>query len=384
MTNIGIITQSHFPALGGEQIFNHNLATELHNQNIVQPTVICSPIKNINHKNLYDYNCFPSKNFSYLTNWLYNKNINYIVQKRNVKLLHGSMLHGGGFSALKYGKKYNIPTLAVSHGSDVQSVPEIGYGAINSKYANNVIEVIENIDHLVAVSKMNMKNMVQLGADPDKITVINNGINLKPVENLKIENIRGNFNCDDEDFLITFVGRNSPIKRVSLLFKALKILKEYKKIKCVIVGPEGDMKDLIIENQIMDKVILLGTIPKKFQAGDHLPHGDLINIYKNSNIYISTSYAEAFGGTALEALACGTPIICGKYHGINDVVKNGFNGYMMKNDEPEELANIILTLYKEKNYYKSIRKKIQNTVRHLDWPLVAERYTKLYQKLIIN
>ena len=122
------------------------------------------------------------------------------------------MLHGGGFSALKYGKKYNIPTLAVSHGSDVQSVPEIGYGAINSKYANNVIKVIENIDHLVAVSKINMQNMVQLGADPDKITVINNGINLKPVDNLKIENIRGSFNSDDEDFLITFVGRNSPIK----------------------------------------------------------------------------------------------------------------------------------------------------------------------------
>ena len=144
------------------------------------------------------------------------------------------------------------------------------------------------------------------------------------------------------------------------------------------------MKDLIIENKIMDKVILLGTIPRKFQAGDYLPHRDLINIYKNSNLYISTSYVEAFGGTALEVLACGTPIICNKYNGINDVLKNGINGYLMKNDEPEELADIILTLYKEKDYFKSIRKKIQSTVRHLDWPLVAERYTKLYQKLIIN
>ena len=66
------------------------------------------------------------------------------------------------------------------------------------------------------------------------------------------------------------------------------------------------------------------------------------------------------------------------------MLKNGINGYLMKNDEPEELADIILTLYKEKDYFKSIRKKIQSTVRHLDWPLVAERYTKLYQKLIIN
>ena len=226
MINIGIIAQSHFPVLGGEQIVNHNLATELHNQNIFRPNVICSPMKNINYKNLYDYNCFPSKSFSYFTNWLYNKNIENIIQRKNIKLLHGSMLHGGGFSALKYGKKYNIPTLAVSHGSDVQSVPEIGYGAINSKYANNVIKVIENVDHLIAVSKTNMKSMVQLGADPGKITIINNGINLKPLNSLKMENIRGTFDCDDEDFLITFVGRNAPIKRVSLLFKALNKLKK--------------------------------------------------------------------------------------------------------------------------------------------------------------
>ena len=45
MINIGIIAQSHFPVLGGEQIVNHNLATELHNQNIFRPNVICSPMK---------------------------------------------------------------------------------------------------------------------------------------------------------------------------------------------------------------------------------------------------------------------------------------------------------------------------------------------------
>ena len=45
------------------------------------------------------------------------------------------------------------------------------------------------------------------------------------------------------------------------------------------------MKDLIIENKIMDKVILLGTIPRKFQAGDYLPHRDLINIYKKTQIF---------------------------------------------------------------------------------------------------
>ena len=144
------------------------------------------------------------------------------------------------------------------------------------------------------------------------------------------------------------------------------------------------MKDLIIKNEIIDKVILLGSIPKKFRVGDSLPHRDLINIYKNSNLYVSTSYLEAFGLTALEALACGTPIICNKYHGINDVLKKGVNGNLLESDKPEDLANIILSFYKNKDYFKSIRKKIQSTVKHLDWPLVAERYIKLYQKLIIN
>ncbi len=384
MINIAIITQAHFPSLGGEQIVNHCLATRLHNQNFIQPNVICSPIKNVDHKSFYDYNCFPSKNFSYLTNWLYERKIKYIIQTKNIKLLHGSMLHGGGFSALKYGKKYNIPSLAVSHGSDIQSVPEIGYGALNTKYANKIIEVIEGIDHLVAVSKINMQNMIQLGAKPEKITVINNGINLEVISNLKMEDKRESFNCDDEDFLITFVGRNAPIKRLPLLLKALEKLKEYKKIKCIIIGPKGNIKDLVINHKIEEKVILLGKIPKKFNVGDSLPHRDLINLYKNSNLYISTSYREAFGGTALEAIACGIPIICNKYHGINDVLKKGVNGYLMNSDKPEELANLILKFYKNKNYFKSIKKKIQSTISHLDWPLVSERYTKLYQKLSNN
>ena len=138
-----------------------------------------------------------------------------------IHLLHGQMLHGGGYSALKLGNFFNLPVIAQSHGSDVQLVQEIGYGAqLNELNKIKISKVINQVDSLVAVSSINAENLIELGASIDKISVIHNGLHIDKINKIPFKNQRSKLKTTNEDFLMISVGRNKPVKRMKLLFKA--------------------------------------------------------------------------------------------------------------------------------------------------------------------
>ena len=135
---------------------------------------------------------------------------------------------------------------------------------------------------------------------------------------------------------------------MELLFETLKKLKDYKDIKCLCIGPEENLGQLAEKYDVVDKVVLTGRIPKKNSFDMIQPYSDLINAYRSSNLYISTSYVESFGNAAADALACGIPIIVGKKHGIRDVILEGETGWTMPEETPDSLAELIIDLYKKR------------------------------------
>ena len=383
MINVGIITENHFPMLGGMEIAVHELIKNINVLDEVSASVACSTMPHIPLDFIYPYPCYRSKSFSVLTPYLTRLNQIKMINEQKTNILHGPMLHGGGFAASRLKRKLGIPLVSHSRGSDVQVVPEIGYGALLNKHnLDKIRTTIRWSDKIIAVSSINKKNIVDLGAHPDNVIVIPNGIPIDQINATPVEDFRGRYNLLEDDFVIITVGRNRPIKRMELLFEALKLLKEYKKIKCLCIGPKENLAALAKIFDVQEKVVLAGEIPSGFGQKTKLPHAELINAYKSANLYVSTSYLESFGNSAAEALASGIPIIIGQKHGIQDIILENRTGWIMPKETPQSLAELLLDRYDDKEDMIRMKDEIKKSVSHLTWQNIASETVDLYKSIL--
>jgi glycosyltransferase involved in cell wall biosynthesis len=383
LINLGILTSRHFPHLGGMEFAIHNLSNSLAKKPHMNVFVACATNRNIPPNFEYAYNCNHAKSFSYLTSYLFKHNQKKMIRNNKINILYGPMLHEGGYWAASLGKKFNIPSIVNSRGSDFQYVEKIAYGALlDIDLKKKIKKTLENSTHIVALSKYNAKCLVRLGARPDKISVIHNGILIDEINAIPTKNLRHLWGVGPEDFIITTVGRNAPIKRMNLLFNALKILKEYKEIKCVCIGPKKDLIKTIKEKKLNSKILLLGELPKNKEVLLEPPYSEIINSYRSSDLFISCSYYEAFSNATTDALACGIPVIIGTNHGVGDIIVPSKTGYIMKDESPEELAELIYHCYKSREQLKNSEKEIKKSVSELTWDRISSEYHDLISDII--
>jgi glycosyltransferase involved in cell wall biosynthesis len=105
-------------------------------------------------------------------------------------------------------------------------------------------------------------------------------------------------------------------------------------------------------------------------------------IYSAANVMVVPSTQEAFGQTALEALACGTPVVAFASTGVQDIVNHQHDGFLAKPFEIEDLAEgIAWILEKEDRYLKLCLQARQNAKNKFSVKLQADRYLDIYNNL---
>ena len=365
------------------EFVTHLLAEKLNRLPDINVSVACGTMPEVPFDFQYPYPCYRSKSFSYLTPFLFNGNQGRMIREQEVNILHGPMLHGGGYMTMRWSDKLGIPFVVQSHGADVQIVPEIGYGSLlDPGEKQKILEVLKKAGRIVAVSEIIKGLIVELGVEPSKIAVIYNGIQFEKIQNIPYEDYRKKWGLNDDDFVLITVGRNRPVKRMELLFETLRKLRDYTKIKCLCVGPEENLATLAEKYEITKSIILTGRIPEKNTFYINPPFPELINTYRTANLYVSTSYVESFGSAASDALACGIPIIVGKNHGVREIINEGHTGWVMRKETPEELAEMILSIYNKRDKISQDRFEISKSVEWLTWDYVAEKMIEIYKNVL--
>ncbi len=383
---VGIITANHFPRIGGMEYVTHELARALDKIPETSVAVACSTMRDVSMDFPYPYTLYRAKSFSIFTSYLHQKNMENMIQRERINVLHGQMLHGSGEEAVTIGRKYNLPVIAASHGADLQYVPEIGYGArLQPQLKAKVAFSIKYADKILVLSRFNRDLAIELGASAEKVVIVPNGVLYEEIGAVPFKNVRNEYGLKPDDFVIITVGRNRPIKRMDLLYQALSLIKnEAPAIKCLSVGPKENLAELAGKHGLEDTVILSGPITAQSANGYILPpFPNLINLYRAADLFISVSYMESFNISALDALACGTPILISMKQGIRDVMIEGENGFTLEDETPEGLAEMLLQISRRRFELKEKREKIRQSISHLTWNNVAKRLRKIYRSLLI-
>ncbi len=240
-------------------------------------------------------------------------------------------------------------------------------------------------DVLVAATPAERVQLMWLyGADMRKIRVLPPGVDVDHFHPIPRAEARQAIGVAEGKKLLLFVGRIERLKGLETLLRALALLKnrmgdDVSQICLSIVGGQADdeddedvemarLKSLRQELGLGELVTFLGA---KSQETLHY-------YYAAAEAVVMPSHYESFGMVALEAMACGTPVVASEVGGLAYLVQDGVTGFHAPANDPEELAGKIHLILENDALRQEMSRAAVAYAQQYSWSRIAERICDLY------
>ncbi|TKJ31663.1 MAG: glycosyl transferase family 1 [Chloroflexi bacterium B3_Chlor] len=250
-------------------------------------------------------------------------------------------------------------------------------------------EIMSFADRLIAANPLEKAQMIWLyGADPTKIEVIPCGVDLELFHPIPRDEAKACLEMPQDHRMMLFVGRVEPLKGIDVLIEAMALVLKDKDVLqdevclCIIGGdPDADADSLDREmsrlQRVREKLGIADVVTfhgKRDQ--DTLPYH-----YSAADVCVVPSHYESFGMVALEAMACGTPVIASKVGGLTFTVRDGQTGFLVPSDDQRALADKLSLLLTDGNLRRTMGQQAVQLSKRYSWSIVAEQVVAAYRDL---
>ncbi len=264
---------------------------------------------------------------------------------------------------------YGLPYLISLRGADVPS-EEVKRFARQYKVLRPFVRWLwHDADALVAVS--NGLRDYAFQTTPDlPIEVISNAIELSVFTPLARRN-------GDGPVKLLFVGRFNAFKNVEALIETVGRLKELgvDNFELQLVGDgerRANVERLVIDKKLTKQARFLGWVDRD----------SIVKLYQQADLFVTATTWEGMPNTVLEGMACGLPVVATRASGLEELVREGVNGYLVDINDTVALADRIATLinnpYERRRMGKESRKVAE---QEFAWEYIAEQYVKIYERI---
>ena len=283
--------------------------------------------------------------------------------------VHYAIPHAyAGYMAKKMLKEegINLPIVTTLHGTDITLVGSHPF------YKSAVTFSINKSDAVTSVSQSLKDDTLRLFDITNNIQVVPNFIDLNKY-NHKFTDCQRAMMANDDEKIITHISNFRPVKRIEDVVNIFYNIQKEIPAKLMMVGdgPEKESAELLCKKLgILDKVIFFGK--------SH----EIDKILCFSDLFLLPSDTESFGLAALEAMACGVPVISSNTGGIPEVNVHGVSGFLSNVGDIEDMTKNALYILQNKEILKTFKTNARVEATQFDIHKIVPFYESIYRNVL--
>jgi D-inositol-3-phosphate glycosyltransferase len=243
-------------------------------------------------------------------------------------------------------------------------------------------ELAQQANLLIASTPDEAQELIDgYGADPQRVYVVPPGVDLATFQPMDRTAARREIGYGSGRLLL-FVGRLERLKGVEVAIRALGLLRDrrHDDVRLLILGEdshEGDesekerLKAVASEIGVRDRVDFVGSVA----------HHELPYFYAAADVCVMPSYSESFGLVALEAQACGCPVVASGVSGLRSVVRDEVSGYLIDEHDPAAYAERIGRLLENSELAQQMGRRGRLLAQRFSWTRTADRLDELFEQV---
>lgn len=224
-------------------------------------------------------------------------------------------------------------------------------------------------------------------ANDRKLDIIPPGVDTSHFYPIPSDEAKDFLGLNPEDRMVLYVGRIEPLKGVGTLIEAMSCIKfkdHTRPVHLAIIGgePDASPEEMSTEmarlQKLSDDLAMDQTVVFLGKRGQiTLPY-----YYSAAEVLVMPSHYESFGMVALEAMACGTPVIASDVGGLGFLVQDGETGYTVPDGEPAKLCEKLTLLLEDNALRQKMGQRAVEVAQSYDWENIAKQIVEVYQKLV--
>jgi D-inositol-3-phosphate glycosyltransferase len=251
-------------------------------------------------------------------------------------------------------------------------------------------KVMAAADRIVAATEAERTQLETLyGVNPLKVTIIPPGVDTHHFYPIPKDEAKEAIGISASDRMALFVGRIEPLKGLDTLIRAMAIVrKTCKSFRCphylVIIGgdPSEDREQMSAEMARLQNLCQALGLDEMILFLGKRGQMTLPYYYAAAEVVVMPSHYESFGMVALEAMACGTPVIASRVGGLAHLIQDGETGYFVPAQDPAILAEKLRLLFIDNELREQLGSQAAAYARDFGWELITSQMAKVYQDLV--
>lgn len=306
-----------------------------------------------------------------------NKLIKDFILKIQPDVIHSHAPFTLGIAAIRVQKRFGIPHVHTYHTLLVEYrhyIPK-PFTPSENVVAEYSAWFCNQVDHVISPTPEIEKELRKYGVEKP-ITVLPTGIDIESFEKADKFNIKEKHEIPPGEKVLLFVGRLAKEKNLEFILDVFEeIHKRHEKIKLIIVG-DGPLRprieEYIKETKAGKDIILTGYLRRE----------NLIEYYKQADVFIFASVTETQGLVVLESLAAGTPVVAVAKKGVKDVLIDGQGALLVDQPNKHEFLKKLEKLLTDEELSRNLSFIGKEYVKNY-WSMekMAERLEKIYKSL---
>jgi len=260
-----------------------------------------------------------------------------------------------------------IPMITTLHGTDITLVGNHPF------YKPAVSFSINKSDYVTSVSQSLKDETYRLFDIKKEIEVIPNFIEIDKNKIDENSSCHRSLMATQDQKIITHISNFRKVKRIPDVIKIFNEIQKQIPSKLMMVGegPEREIAErMCTDLQINDKVIFFGN------------SNEIDKILNYSDLFLLPSETESFGLAALEAMACGVPVISSNSGGLPEVNKQGYSGYLSDVGDVDDMAKNAISILSDNTELLKFKKNALALAAEFDILKIMPLYENLYERAI--